>query len=125
MKLSFNQVIFCTAIFVSAAVKAQDVWVWNKTDKPFEITIESTDKTQNHTEILNKQKNYCCVAIPEKSICRFKATAIETGTEAVMENMHGTDYRTQIFEISLQNNIVDIRHGVSPSTDVTLEFADQ
>jgi hypothetical protein len=129
MQLSFSQLIFCTAIFVSVATKAQDVHVWNKTNKQFKIIIESTDKTQNYTTILYNGRNYCFVTLPEKSICSFKVIDIEARREAIMNTLHGTlgstDCPLHYFEISMQGNNVDINHIVSQDKNVTITYADQ
>lgn len=72
MKPSLNQLIFCTAMLVSAATRAQEVTVANTTNTTYTVTVVSADTSATHTFTLPGRSESTSM-IPLGSIRGIKA----------------------------------------------------
>jgi hypothetical protein len=108
MKLSFNRVIFCTALLVSAAAKAQEVTVVNTTSTTYTVTVFSTDETKTRTFMLIGGEEELSI-IPVGSIRRILAENNQTDKPIKLEKPssggtiavpHYSKHRFEIREIA-------------------------
>src|SRR5579871_1663352 len=104
MKLSFNQLILCTAIFVSGAARAQEVRVVNATGTTYTVTVFSTDETKTRKFMLIGGEEELSI-IPVGSIRRILAENNQTDKPIKLEqpSSGGTiavpHYSKHLFEI--------------------------
>jgi hypothetical protein len=114
MELPFKQVVPLTMLFVGMVVKAQEVSVKNKSDRPYTVTVLSTDQTSTRTFTLNpgvlKQIN-----LPAGSIRGFSAVDSRRNNpqSTTIDPVGNAGSRIQFFIIYTDNEGIHVTQTVA------------